>query len=150
MLKEIIAKNIRKVRVDAGLTQEVFAKKVHVHKIVVSRWETGGSVPILDKVEEIAKEFDKDPSWFFCSHEAGDPRDISPTMLAKIRTWLPKLAALWGGEAVKNPLMDNLPPELIGGFDGLTPCYKAGANRKTYDVTTISGDARAIMGLGAF
>ena len=49
---------INKVRVDAGLSTEQFAEIFGVSRQSVQKWESGESVPALDKLTRIAKYFD--------------------------------------------------------------------------------------------
>ena len=49
-----VARNIRKYRVQRGLTQNTLAERLHVTRQSVSNWETGKNQPDLDMLEAIA------------------------------------------------------------------------------------------------
>ena len=49
-----IAKNIKRVRTDAGMTQEQFGRIAGVSSMAVSQWENGRAVPRMGAVERIA------------------------------------------------------------------------------------------------
>lgn len=52
-----IGNNIRAVRVDAGLTQTEFAKRLQVSQTTVSSWETGASQPRRSNLFILLSEF---------------------------------------------------------------------------------------------
>ena len=52
-----IGNNIRAVRVDAGLTQTEFAKRLQVSQTTVSSWETGSSQPRRSNLFILLSEF---------------------------------------------------------------------------------------------
>ena len=52
-----IGNNIRAVRVDAGLTQTEFAKRLQVSQTTVSSWETGSSQPRRSNLFILLDEF---------------------------------------------------------------------------------------------
>ena len=52
-----IADNIRKIRSDAGLSQEEFGKIAGVSSMAVSQWENGRAVPRMGAVQKIADHF---------------------------------------------------------------------------------------------
>ena len=52
-----IAKNIKKLRKENGLSQEEFAEKINAVRQSVSKWERGKTNPTLDTIELICKEF---------------------------------------------------------------------------------------------
>ena len=49
---------IKELRIKNKLTQQDFADKFFVTRQAVSRWEQGISIPSIDVIELIAKEFD--------------------------------------------------------------------------------------------
>lgn len=55
--ENIIAKNIRRMREDAGLTQKELADKLYVSDNVVSKWERGESLPDSETVARLAEIF---------------------------------------------------------------------------------------------
>lgn len=50
-----IAKNIRKIRKQKGITQDALAAQLHVTRQAVSNWETGKNQPDLEMLESISK-----------------------------------------------------------------------------------------------
>ena len=56
-LKQIIAKNIAKVRRAAGLTQLQLAEKLNYSDKAVSKWESGASLPDIVVLKQIADLF---------------------------------------------------------------------------------------------
>lgn len=49
--------SIKKLRKEAGLNQEEFAKLFNVHQTAVSQWETGKTSPDTDIIIKMAKYF---------------------------------------------------------------------------------------------
>jgi repressor LexA len=52
-----IAENIKRLRTEAGWTQEQLAEKVDVTRPTVTQWETGWSQPRMGAVKRLAKAF---------------------------------------------------------------------------------------------
>ena len=50
-----VAKNIRKIRRQKGITQDALAEQLHVTRQAVSNWETGKNQPDLDMLESISQ-----------------------------------------------------------------------------------------------
>ena len=48
---------ITKLRKEKGITQKLFAAKLHISDKTVSRWETGGGLPTVDMLIDISKFF---------------------------------------------------------------------------------------------
>ena len=57
MLKQF-GENLKKLRVERGVSQEDMAKKIKVHANHLSRYERGLSAPSIEVVEKMAKLFD--------------------------------------------------------------------------------------------
>lgn len=53
-----IADKILKLRKEKGLSQEAFAEKLGVSRQSVSKWESGGTVPDIDKIIAMSKLFE--------------------------------------------------------------------------------------------
>ena len=49
--------NIKKLREEAGLTQDEFAEKIFVTRTAVSKWENGKSYPSIDSLKVISELF---------------------------------------------------------------------------------------------
>ena len=49
--------NIKKLREEAGLTQDEFAEKIFVTRTAVSKWENGKSYPSIDSLKVISDLF---------------------------------------------------------------------------------------------
>ena len=54
----MLNKNIKKLRINSGLSQEELALKLHVVRQTVSKWENGLSVPDSEMLIELAKQLD--------------------------------------------------------------------------------------------
>lgn len=52
-----VATNIRRLRLDAGLSQEELAKKLGVSRSTVTQWESGWSQPRMGMVQKVADVF---------------------------------------------------------------------------------------------
>lgn len=50
-----VGKNIRKQRVQQGMSQEALAEKLHVSRQTISNYETGKSYPDIDMLVNIAE-----------------------------------------------------------------------------------------------
>ncbi len=61
--------NLRKIRSDAGLTQDELAEQVHVTRQSISNWETGKAEPDLCMLEQLSKALKTDLSVLI----SGDP-----------------------------------------------------------------------------
>lgn len=55
-----ISKNLKRLRLRAGLTQEALADSVYVTRQAVSNWETGKNQPDVDMLLALAQIFDTD------------------------------------------------------------------------------------------
>lgn len=55
-----VAKNIKKIRTESGITQEVLAEKMCVTRQTISNWETGKSQPDIETLTELAEIFSID------------------------------------------------------------------------------------------
>lgn len=56
-MPETIGDRIRKLRINAGMSQRKFARSVYVTRSTVYRWEKGKSVPYAHDVQHIAERF---------------------------------------------------------------------------------------------
>ena len=52
-----VAKNIKKIRTESGMTQEDLAEKMFVTRQTISNWETGKSQPDIETLTELAEVF---------------------------------------------------------------------------------------------
>ena len=107
MLKDLIARNINTARTQSHMSQRKLALEVGVHFNQVCRWESGKSAPELEKLEEVAKVFGRDPAWFFHEHEANESE-----VIALARPLVKKLVTFWEGQRILNPQMEALPDTL--------------------------------------
>lgn len=62
ILREILAKNIRELRLSKQLSQEEFADICGLHRTYISDIERGNRNVSIDNIEKIAKGLDVDPS----------------------------------------------------------------------------------------
>ncbi len=53
----ILADKLNKLRTSSGLSQEQLAEKMHVSRQSISKWESGASIPTMDKVVELSNIF---------------------------------------------------------------------------------------------
>ncbi len=60
-----IGENIKKLRMQAKLTQEELANKLGKSKNVISNWERGDNKPDADTIEEICKIFYISPNQIY-------------------------------------------------------------------------------------
>ncbi len=58
LLREIVAENIRKMRVEVGITQVELAKKAKLTDVYISRVEQNAKNLTLDSIEQIAMALD--------------------------------------------------------------------------------------------
>lgn len=56
----MLGENIRKARIDAGLSQEELGEKLHVVRQTISKWEKGASAPSAELLLELAGALDAD------------------------------------------------------------------------------------------
>ncbi len=68
------AKNIRRYRVQRGLTQDGLAERLHVTRQAVSNWETGKNQPDLDMLAAIAEALEVGPAELLGESRQGYPR----------------------------------------------------------------------------
>ncbi|MBR2459729.1 MAG: helix-turn-helix transcriptional regulator, partial [Clostridia bacterium] len=54
----VTATMIRKVRLDAEMTQDELAGVLGVSRQAVQKWESGASIPDIENITNIAKHFD--------------------------------------------------------------------------------------------
>lgn len=64
-----VATNIRTVRKAKGHTQESLARALNVAYRTVQGWEQGDSLPSRSNLEALAKEFDREPAFFYTNHD---------------------------------------------------------------------------------
>lgn len=62
ILREILAKNIRKLRLSKQLSQEELADICRLHRTYISDIERGNRNVSIDNIEKIAKGLNVDPS----------------------------------------------------------------------------------------
>ena len=55
-----IGKNIRRLRMEKGMTQEELAQQLHVTRQAVSLWETGKSLPDVEMLQSVGELFGQD------------------------------------------------------------------------------------------
>lgn len=64
--------SIKKLRKEAGLNQEEFAKLFNVHQTAVSQWETGKTSPDTDIIIKMAKYFKISTDDILCNTDIRD------------------------------------------------------------------------------
>lgn len=73
----LVARNIRRLRVQAGLSQEILAVDAKIDRSYVSRLERGIENPTVGLLEKIAKAVDSDIAEFFAQPGKGE-QPIAP------------------------------------------------------------------------
>lgn len=68
-----LARNVRKLREDASISQDVFADMVGVHRTYMSGIERGKRNPSIDVVERIAIALSVDPGRLLEGPQSGHP-----------------------------------------------------------------------------
>ena len=63
---ENIAKRIKEIRIDNGLSQSEFGEKLFVSQDTVSLWERGKSLPSTEHIICIAKLFEVSSDYILC------------------------------------------------------------------------------------
>jgi transcriptional regulator with XRE-family HTH domain len=60
-LKQIIAKNIKSLRLESGLTQKELSELAHINRSYIGMIEREEVSPTVDMLDKIATAFDVDP-----------------------------------------------------------------------------------------
>ena len=68
-LREIVARNLRRLRQAKGLSQEELAHRAGLDRNYIGYLEPSKNSPTVDTLERIAAELDCDPAAFFSRHE---------------------------------------------------------------------------------
>ena len=61
-----IAKRIKEIRLEHGLSQQEFGKMLAVSQDTVSLWETGRSAPTVECLVALATQFDVSVEYVLC------------------------------------------------------------------------------------
>lgn len=61
--RKSIGYRIASLRAKTGQTQSEFDAPYNANKSVVSKWERGDHIPTLDRLKQIAKDYDTTVSW---------------------------------------------------------------------------------------
>lgn len=80
----MLNRNIKKLRINSGLSQEELALKLHVVRQTVSKWENGLSVPDSEMLIELAKQFDTSVSTLVGEEIREEPVDDIKTIANKL------------------------------------------------------------------
>lgn len=79
MIKELVQKNIKDARKQAGLSQAKLADLLSISEQAIYYWESGRTSPAPEVVEKIAYVLKKDPLWFYtCApgYDSDAPTDL--------------------------------------------------------------------------
>ena len=68
-----VAQNIRRLRLDAGLTQEQLAARLGVARTTIAQWESGSSHPRYAMMTKLAQDFGVDRSVIVAEGPSGSP-----------------------------------------------------------------------------
>lgn len=105
-----IADNIRKIRIDADLTQEEFGDVAGVSSMAVSQWENGRAVPRMGAVQRIADYFKISKGAVI---DERVQRRVSPRALKPIASrpaYVPLLGRVHAGDAQGPDILDDRIP----------------------------------------
>jgi transcriptional regulator with XRE-family HTH domain len=69
MTKEIMKDRIKKIRIETGLNQSEFAKKLNISQSAIGYYESGKKKPSAETLEAICNEFDIDGTWLLTGRE---------------------------------------------------------------------------------
>ena len=58
----VVGKNIKKIRISKGMTQEKLAEKMYVTRQTISNWETGKSQPDLESLSAVSAVLSVEPT----------------------------------------------------------------------------------------
>jgi transcriptional regulator with XRE-family HTH domain len=79
-LQQRLGRNLRRLRVQQGLSQEHFAEVLKIHRTYVGGLERGERNPSLQVIERLAEELGVDPVSLL--QEAGEAAADAPTLRA--------------------------------------------------------------------
>ena len=91
MVPETPAQKLKALRIRKGLSMEALANILGIGKTTVSAWESGKSVPSVEKLREITKFYNISTDWIF-ENELQEKellrawRELSPEKRAAILT----------------------------------------------------------------
>jgi len=69
-----IGLNLRQLRIDNGLTQDMVAEKLFVSRQAVSSWENGNSLPTIDSCLMLLEVFNTDLDTLLCLEKRAERR----------------------------------------------------------------------------
>lgn len=72
----ILADKLYKLRTNCGLSQEEVAEKMNVSRQSVSKWESGNSIPGLDKIVDLAKLYNVSTDYLLLDEIEELPEDV--------------------------------------------------------------------------
>ncbi len=76
----IIADKLYKLRTKSGLSQEELAEKMNVSRQSVSKWESGNSIPAMDKIVELSKIYGVSTDYLLLEEIEEMPEEIVPDL----------------------------------------------------------------------
>jgi len=75
-IRERVARNLRKYRKAAGLTQVEAAERLGIPHTNISRWERGINSISPENIEKVARVYGVDPGQFFENDDENEPEQI--------------------------------------------------------------------------
>ncbi len=105
MIAEVVANNIREIRIAKGLTQTELGKIIGKEYHSVNRWERAKAEPSFSNIESIAQALGVDP--LLLMQKKAVERVSIPRM------WLDRFMRVYRGMAVMNPQAEEVPEELL-------------------------------------
>lgn len=124
-----IGNRIKKRRTALEMTQKDLAKKMNVSNQLISKWETGESIPSLEYLDALCKALKVDYSYFTSDSENGEqkPEDDQPTKPKR------QSKVKWNWKLFIIIVASILAAAFIAGFTVLTIfVFVPSANRKHY------------------
>ena len=96
-VKDILATNLRALRLKKSLTQWELAEQLHYSDKSVSKWERGDAVPDIEVLQAIAQFFGVTVDWLITDHPQDEPAPLPedrPSLLSGNRRIITLLSTL--------------------------------------------------------
>lgn len=76
-LRRVVAQNLRRMRLDQGMSQEELAHAAGVYRNYIGMLERAENAPTVDVLEKLAAVLQVDPAAFFSRTEQDDSGEVS-------------------------------------------------------------------------
>lgn len=97
--REIISKQLKRARLEKGLSQKDLADQVGISRMMISRYEVGSSSISLKQIQKIAETLEKPISYFF----GEEPQNNSKEVWIEARKYLEVLKKKFDGNINFSP-----------------------------------------------